>query len=90
MDRSQHGEAGQSTRRPRLHERLIREIESELEGPPEEGRPPLFDVVDLEAADRLFTSAADAAEPGLRLSFMYCGCRVTVDGDGSISVTQER
>lgn len=41
--------------------------------------PPLFDVIDPEALDTLFDARDDRPEP--TLSFTYCDCRVTVDGE---------
>lgn len=49
---------------------------------------PLSDVVDPDALDALF-SGRQSAGGTVRgyTSFVYHGCRVTVDADGSVSVT---
>lgn len=41
--------------------------------------PPLFDAIDPEAIDTLFDAEDDRPDP--TLSFTYCGCRVTIDGE---------
>lgn len=41
--------------------------------------PPLLDAVDPEAIDTLFDARGDRPDP--TLSFTYCGCRVTIDGE---------
>ncbi|PCR89247.1 HalOD1 output domain-containing protein [Natrinema ejinorense] len=46
---------------------------------------PLYDVVDAEAVDRLFTRTRGRARPE-RLSFRFEDCDVTVHGDGRVVV----
>lgn len=46
-----------------------------------EAMPPLFDVVDPEALDRLFTQTRTGM-----VSFRYCGVTVRVRADGRISI----
>lgn len=45
----------------------------------------LVDVVDADALDDLFDSAA----PDGRVEFAFCGCRVTVESDGRVRVTPD-
>ncbi|RQG95523.1 HalOD1 output domain-containing protein [Natrarchaeobius chitinivorans] len=49
--------------------------------------PPLTDVVDTAALDRLFEStASDASTRRGRVSFRYRGYEITVDSDGTVDV----
>lgn len=52
--------------------------------------PPLYDVIDPDALDRLFRhgSTAGCAGPD-RVVFTMAGCEVVVDGSGEIDVTPE-
>lgn len=47
--------------------------------------PPMHDVVDAEALDRLFDRSSERAV-GLRVEFEIYGCRVAVDGDRRLHV----
>lgn len=50
---------------------------------PREFHQPLYDVVDADALDRLVDGKLNG-----HVQFQYLGYRVTVDGDGAISVTE--
>ncbi|MFD1515260.1 HalOD1 output domain-containing protein [Halomarina rubra] len=47
--------------------------------------PPLYDVLDPEALDSLYSSPTRTETP-LRVSFSYADCTVTVDSDGQILI----
>ena len=47
--------------------------------------PPLYDTIDPEALDRLFTTTADDSSRA-RVSFRYRGHDVTVRSDGTVQV----
>lgn len=47
--------------------------------------PPMHDVIDAEALDRLFERSSETAT-GLRVEFEVYGCRVAVDGDRRLHV----
>ena len=49
--------------------------------------PPMHDVIDAEALDRLFERSSESAT-GLRVEFEVYGCRVAVDGDRRLHVRQ--
>lgn len=48
-----------------------------------ETMPPLFDVIDPEALDRLFTQTRTGT-----VAFRYCGVVVSVRADGRISIVE--
>jgi hypothetical protein len=60
---------------------------SAVDGRPPSSLPPLAHVIDPEALDVLFGSYADG-EPrtGGRLSFIYAGCRVTLDNGEFLTI----
>lgn len=47
---------------------------------------PLFDVIDPDALDSLFTSTTPRSNDGGQISFTYFGYHVTVSSDGDVSV----
>jgi len=65
---------------------VVEEVANRKGVAPEELRP-LSDVVDPEALDALFTSVPGADHREGRVSFAYEGLTVTVDQNGSVSVT---
>jgi len=65
---------------------VVKEVAEQKDVPPEELRP-LSDVVDPEALDTLFTAAPGTGHREGRVSFAYEGLSVTVDQNGSVSVT---
>ncbi|WP_458191143.1 HalOD1 output domain-containing protein [Haladaptatus sp. NG-WS-4] len=48
--------------------------------------PPLYDVIDPDALDNLFTPTQTGSERHGKVIFQYCGYRVTVAGDRTISL----
>ena len=50
--------------------------------------PPLYDVVDSEALEQVFTSPSGSRRRSNdgRFVFTYAGCEVTVDGDDELTV----
>lgn len=49
--------------------------------------PPLYDVVDPDALDRLFSPPESSIRAGTgRVEFAYAGCAVTVHGDGQLEI----
>ncbi|WP_293032256.1 HalOD1 output domain-containing protein [Natronococcus sp.] len=52
---------------------------------PVELEPPLYDAVDPNAIDELFTTTPSASRNG-RLNFQYRGYDVTVRSDGTVSL----
>lgn len=53
---------------------------------PTELETPLYDVVDVEAMDALFSRSADGASLDGYISFVVDGCEVFVDGSGDVTV----
>lgn len=47
---------------------------------------PLYEVIDLEALDALFTG--DDGSPGLTVQFSYNGCEVEVLQDGTVEISK--
>jgi len=67
-----------------VSQRVVETV-AEAEGvPPTELRPPLYEVVDPDALDRLF---AHPSPSGSRVVFSYKNYEVTVDGEGLVSVS---
>lgn len=63
---------------------------AEAEGvSPVELTPPLCEVVDPDALDRLFASTATAGRMKGRVVFNYDGYEVSVHGDGYVSIDAE-
>lgn len=48
--------------------------------------PPLYDVIDPQALDRLFRGSSTRANAGGRVIFTYEDCEVTVFPDGEVTV----
>ncbi len=49
--------------------------------------PPLSEVVDPDALDRLFAGSADGPRGGhVEVGFEYCGVQVVVEGEGTVSI----
>lgn len=46
---------------------------------------PLYEAIDPDALNRLFTNASGASRGG-QISFAYCGCEVIVEDDGQVVV----
>lgn len=46
---------------------------------------PLYEAVNPDALNHLFTNSNGADRSG-RITFMYCGCEVIVEGDGQVLV----
>lgn len=53
---------------------------------PEDLEPPLYEVIDPEALERVFAPTASGARRDGRIEFVYNGYDVTVRGDGRVSV----
>ncbi|MCW8173364.1 HalOD1 output domain-containing protein [Natrialba swarupiae] len=68
--------------------RVVEQVADAEDVTPGSLEPPLNDVVDPTALDRLFepTTAAGSTRRG-RVTFSYCGYDVTVTSDGSVGVT---
>ncbi|WP_306060866.1 HalOD1 output domain-containing protein [Natronococcus wangiae] len=79
--------ATESTRsKPRLH--VLEAIVDAEDVSPTALEPPLNDVVDPAALDRLFEpTAADDSVRGGHVSFRYRGCDVTISSDGNIKLS---
>jgi hypothetical protein len=66
--------------------RIVEEV-AEAEGvSPVDLSPPLYEVVDPEALDRLFGTTTAAGRTDRRVAFAYQGYDVVVSGDGHVSV----
>lgn len=67
--------------------RVVTAVAEQADVPPTE-LPPLFDAIDPDALDDLFSHSTDhpLAVPS-RVSFRYAGSTVTVFSDGDIKVT---
>lgn len=48
--------------------------------------PPLYDVIDLQALDRLFPAHTAGGDPSARVTFTVLDCEVTVHADGEVVV----
>ena len=71
-----------------LSERVVRAVADHLEISPEELEEPLYDAIDPEALDGIFSRRSEA-NTILELEFRYHGQRVTVEKDGSITVRDQ-
>ncbi len=68
-------------RNGRIGHRIVEAV-AEIEGThPTELRPPLYDTIDAEALERLFTG-----DPSVTVHFVYNGHEVTVRGDGAVMI----
>lgn len=71
-----------------VSETVVERVAEALDESPTTLDPPLNDVIDPEALDRIFaTRAAGTGEAEARLTFVFAGCRVVVDGSGAVEVT---
>lgn len=52
---------------------------------PTELQPPLYDVIDPDALDSLFSERGGSSHGG-RISFAYSDCEVVVESDGRVTV----
>lgn len=68
---------------PSPSHRIVTQIAATEGVAPAELRPPLHDVVDPDALERLVESSGD----DVSITFTYRGHRVRVDGDGTVDVT---
>lgn len=82
-------ETPRSARRPDPDSQLCAAVADEVAAatgtPPTDLDPPLYEVVDPDAIERLFRGPADGADA--RLVFTYAGCRVVVEGTGAVTAT---
>jgi hypothetical protein len=68
--------------------RVVEEVAAATGVDPVDLDEPLSDVVDPDALDALFSGRhPEDGTAGGYTSFVYHGCRVTVDADGFVSVT---
>ena len=51
---------------------------------PSKLEPPLYEVVDPAALDRVVTDSPTGDSPPVCITFSYAGCEVVVDHDGSV------
>lgn len=65
---------------------VVEEVAAHKGVDPIELRPPLQKAIDTDALDALFRSTTDDA--AVDIEFTYCDCRVRVDGEGAVSVTE--
>lgn len=70
--------------------RIIDEV-AEREGvDPVELTSPLYEVIDAEALEFLFSNAISGKQrEGLHVTFTYCGYSIAVDQDGEIEIRTE-
>lgn len=69
----------------KLSQRVILEIAAQLDVEPTEMEPSLYDVIDPEALDRLFSSKPNGEErPGGQVIFEFYGYQITVRSDGDV------
>ena len=73
-----------------VSERLVSKLADRKDTTPVDLSPPLYDTIDLEALDALFTPRNDGTfRDGVdRVEFDYDGYRVRVASDGDVSVVQ--
>lgn len=57
---------------------------ADQKGADPETLPPLYDVIDADALDRVLRTAADGT--GVRVAFTYCGCEVIIHSDQTVTV----
>lgn len=62
---------------------VVTAVASVLDETPADLRPPLYDVVDPDALDRLFRNSAERGET--TVTFSAWGCLVSVGGNGLVS-----
>jgi hypothetical protein len=56
---------------------------------PLELTPPLYDVIDPDALEHIFTPISTENRMKAQVSFVYTGYKVTVFGDGSVTVEEQ-
>lgn len=56
---------------------------------PENLTPPLYDVIDPDALDQLFTATTTAGRMDGRVVFDYDGYEIVVSGDGYVAVHEQ-
>ncbi|WP_435348808.1 HalOD1 output domain-containing protein [Haloarchaeobius sp. HRN-SO-5] len=67
-------------------ERIVTAVAEAENADPVEMTPPLNDVVDTDALNRLVDPESNADPDGLELRFTYRGHDVVVSGDGEVEV----
>jgi hypothetical protein len=71
-----------------VSEVVIERVAERLDESPTALEPPLNDAIDPDALDRLFADReTENGGPDARITFRFAGCRVSVDGSESVSVT---
>lgn len=65
---------------------LIHESIAARDGANPSDCPPLFDVIDPDALDKLFAPTQAGSERHGKMTFQYCGYHVTVSGDRAVSL----
>lgn len=79
---------GAALDRETVSERVVAAVADATDTSPIDLTPPLFSVVDPEALDALVESIGTAPTDSMgRIEFTYCGCDVTVTGDGRVTIT---
>lgn len=71
---------GSSEDSPSLAESILLEVSERTGVPPAEVNPPLYDVIDPDALEKLFRGNTG------RVSFEYHGVLVTVDHAGTVTI----
>ena len=67
---------------------VIAEVAAAVDEGPTELDPPLYDVIDPEALERLFFRREIPPEdPSDHITFFYAGCLVTIYSNGEVEVT---
>lgn len=74
---------------PELLSTVVIEMIAEHEGiPPTELDPPLFETIDLDGLDSLFSGRAGSTNG--EVVFEYNGSEVTVGSDGEVHISRDR
>lgn len=78
-----------TTRENRPSRAVVEAVAEADDADPVELTPPLYEVIDSDALDRLFTATTAHDRTDGQVTFSYNGYGVTVRGDGSVSVEEQ-
>lgn len=72
----------------RLSSEVVFQVAATVDEPPERLDPPLHDVIDPDALDRLFWGRDPESDRASgRIAFTYAGCHVVANSSGEVEVT---
>lgn len=78
----------QQTPRP-ISQQVVDAVAEAEDIDPVDVTPRLYHAIDADALDSMFELQSKNTNPGLDVSFDYCGYEVSIESDGSISLHDE-